>query len=86
MELTVHAVVVPPLKCGVAYAHTAAGRCVRFSGERSDMIALCNQVKAYNYGTRGPVRVDTGNWREVDFVTQDDCPAHDTDQTDLRSA
>lgn len=78
MELTVHAVLVPPLKCGVAYAHTENGRCVRFSGERDDMIALCDEVKAYNYGRRGPVRVSAGNWREVGFVTQDDCPAHES--------
>jgi hypothetical protein len=76
MELTVHAVLVPPLKCGVAYAHTDAGRCVRFSGERSAMIALCDEVKAYNYGTRGPVRVHARNWRDLRYVTQDDCPAH----------
>lgn len=86
MELTVHAVVVPPLKCGVAYAHTDTGRCVRFSGERCDMIALCDEVKAHNYGTRGPVRVHAGNWRELCYVTQNDCPAHDSDQTGLRSA
>ncbi|HEY9180988.1 MAG TPA: hypothetical protein VIO32_09735 [Candidatus Baltobacteraceae bacterium] len=76
MQLTVHAVLVPPLKCGIAYAHTDAGRCVQFSGERHDMIALCEEVKAFNYGRRGPVCVNAGNWRELSFLTQDDCPGH----------
>ena len=76
MQLTVHAVLVPPLKCGLAYAHTANGRCVTFSGDREAMIALCNEVKAFNRGTRGPVSVHAAQWRELAYVTEHDCPAH----------
>ena len=76
MLLEVHAVVVPPLKCGVAYAHTGNGRCVTFTGDREAMIALCNEVKSCNRGSRGPVRVQAGQWRELSFVEPHDCPAH----------
>lgn len=78
MQFTVHAVLVPPLKCGIAYAHTQDGRCVRFSGERHAMIALCDEVKAFNYGQRGPVHVQAENWREIRFLAQDDCPGHES--------
>lgn len=76
MQLTVHAVLVPPLKCGAAYAHNENGRCVAFTGERDAMISLCNEVKAYNTGMRGPVHVQASEWRELAFVPQDDCPTH----------
>lgn len=76
MQLTVHAVLVPPLKCGLAYAHTGAGACVTFTGAREAMIALCNEVKAYNHGTRGPVKVHAGEWQELAYVRPGDCPAH----------
>lgn len=76
MELTVHAVLVPPLKCGAAYAHTADGRCVTFTGERNAMIELCNEVKAFNRGNRGPVRVDASEWHGLEYVQADACPAH----------
>lgn len=76
MQLTVHAVLVPPLKCGVAYAHTGKGQCVTFSGDREAMIELCNEVKAYNQGTRGPVLVHARQWRDLSFLQRHDCPAH----------
>lgn len=76
MQLTVHAVLVPPFKCGLAYAHTASGRCVTFSGDREDMIDLCNEVKAYNCGLRGAVHVHGSQWRELQYVQRHDCPAH----------
>jgi hypothetical protein len=78
MELSVHAVLVPPLKCGIAYAHTPDGRCVQFTGERYAMIALCDEVKSYNCGNRGPVHVHAVHWRDVRFVQQTDCPAHES--------
>ncbi len=76
MQLIVHAVLVPPLKCGVAYAHTARGRCVTFTGDREAMIALCEEVKAHNRGLRGPVHTRAAQWRELSYVQQHDCPAH----------
>lgn len=76
MQLTVHAVLVPPLKCGLAYAHAGDGRCVTFTGDRDAMIALCNEVKAFNRGMRGPVHVDAAQWRELEYVREHDCPAH----------
>jgi hypothetical protein len=76
MELTVYAVLVPPFQCGVAYGHTTGGECVRFSGDRDEMIALCNEVKAHTQGMRAPVQVHTARWREVAVVQQHDCPAH----------
>lgn len=76
MQLTVHAVLVPPLKTGVAYAHNSDGRCVTFTGDRDAMVALCNEVKAHNCGTRGPVLVHAGQWREISYVERDECPAH----------
>lgn len=76
MLLVVHAVLVPPLKTGLAYAHTGNGRCVTFTGEREAMVALCNEVKAFNYAARGPVTVHAAEWRELSFVQRDDCPAH----------
>jgi hypothetical protein len=76
MQLTVHAVLVPPLKCGLAYAHTGDGRCVVFTGDREAMIELCREVKACNTGTRGPVLVEAEQWRDLQYVGHDDCPAH----------
>jgi hypothetical protein len=76
MQLTVHAVLVPPLKCGLAYAHTPDKRCVTFTGSREAMIDLCDQVKAYNRGLREPVCVDADEWQGLAYVRPDDCPAH----------
>ena len=76
MKLRVDAVVVPPLKCGIAYGHTDKGECATFTGERAAMLDLCSDVKAYSNGARGPVYVDAAHWRDVCFVGADECPAH----------
>jgi hypothetical protein len=76
MICTVYAVVVPPMQRGTAYAHAKNGKCVRFTGDRAKVIALCDQVRLYNEGVRSRVLVETNYWDEVASVDKSNCFAH----------
>ena len=76
MKCTVYAVVIPPMQRGTAYAHTKTGKCITFTGRRSRMIALCEEVRRYNIGERDAVRVDTKDWHKTQYVEQSQCFAH----------
>ena len=77
MELIVHAVIVPPMKCGLAFAHAPDGRCITFTGERTALVALCEAVKLHNMGERDRVCVRAADWQNVEPVPQRECPEHD---------
>lgn len=76
MKCTVHAVVVPPMQSGTAYAHARNGKCIAFTGDRAKMIALCDEVRLYNNGARTPVLVETTDWEGVVCVAGSECLAH----------
>lgn len=76
MMCTVHAVVVPPMQRGKAYAHDANGECVVFTGDREKMIALCKEVRLCNYGMRSDVLVETADWDGVASIASSQCFAH----------
>lgn len=76
MKCTVHAVVVPPMQRGTAYAHATSGRCIALKGDRSTMMALCDEVRLYNSGGRGRVVVDTNDWQEAVYLEHSACFAH----------
>ena len=78
MICIVHAVVVPPMQRGKAYAHAANGECIVFTGEREKMIALCNEVRLYNYGTRSDVLVETDDWQGATRIDSSQCFVHPT--------
>jgi len=75
MKCTVYAVVIPPLQRGSAYAHTQTGKCIAFTGERTKMIALCDEVRLYNNGDRARVVVDTNDWEEAAYLAETACLA-----------
>ena len=76
MKCTVHAVVVPPMQRGNAYAHSLSGKCVTFTGARAQMMALCDEVRLYNNGERGRVMVDTLDWEGAVYLEHSACLAH----------
>ena len=76
MELIVHAVIVPPMKCGLAFAHAPDGSCITFTGERAVMVALCEAVRLHNMEQRDQVCVRAADWQNVAAVPQRECPAH----------
>lgn len=61
---------------GTAYGHTKNGKCIAFTGERSRMMALCDEVRAYNNGDRRRVVVDTHEWEKAAYIEESACFAH----------
>ena len=75
--LRVDAVIVPLFETGFAFAHTDSGECVRFTGPRDAMIALCNRVKSSTAEGRTQVFVDPAEWHDVTVIRDaDDCWVH----------
>jgi len=75
MVCTVHAVIVPPMQNGTAYAHARSGECVVFTGEPAKMLGLCNAVRLYNEGTGEAVIVETEDWERALCISSSACLA-----------
>lgn len=74
--LTVCAVLVKLANPGIAYGHTAADRCVAFTGKREDMIALFHALRSYLKGEGPVVAVCPRDWLDVQQIDRSDCPNH----------
>ena len=74
--LTVCAVLVQVQTAGNAYAHTAEGACMTFTGERAAMIALFHRLRAYLKGEAAPLIVDAADWWDVHPIERSVCPNH----------
>lgn len=71
---------VPPRGQGIAYGHSADGRCVSVTGERYRLLDLFRELRAFCHGRRERLEVSPDDWT-VSEVQRADCPAHDTPET-----
>lgn len=74
--LTVCAVLAKVENPGNAYAHDAEGRCVAFTGTRTNLIRLFHMLRAYLKGEAPVVTVSAADWENVRFIERRECPNH----------